>query len=69
MEKLGMKPSRKDVMAELEKLEKLVQTVLASNLNATDQATILDLIRRRTMEVRKEKAKVERNFETFRSTK
>lgn len=64
-----MKPSRKDVMAELEKLEKLVQTVLASNLNATDQATILDLIRRRTMEVRKEKAKVERNFETFRSTK
>ena len=64
-----MKPSRKDVMTELEKLEKLVQTVLASNLNATDQATILDLIRRRTMEVRKEKAKVERNFETFRSTK
>ena len=64
-----MKPSRKDVMTELEKLEKLVQTVLASNLNATDQATILDLIRRRTMEVRKENAKVECNFETFRSTK
>lgn len=64
-----MKPSRKDVMTELEKLEKLVQTVLASNLNATDQATILDLIRRRTMEVRKENANVERNFETFRSTK
>ena len=56
-------------MEELIKLETLIEHVANSNLNDNDKAMVFELIRRRTLEVRKEDATIERNIETFQSTK
>ena len=69
MVKLGMRLSRKEIMEELIKLETLIEHVANSNLNDNDKAMVFELIRRRTLEVRKEDATIERNIETFQSTK
>ena len=64
-----MRLSRKEIMEELIKLETLIEHVANSNLNDNDKAMVFELIRRRTLEVRKEDATIERNIETFQSTK